>query len=822
MLRPFSLNHFVISSLIFVSVQAMAQAKPWWDNWPRVTFNSSLESVQKTNSNFVNAANGAADEGRAPYFREVILDENQALYKSLKENGIKKLAWIEGQGEARSIIGAVFKKPDGTYKWNTKLNAAEMISHNWLWDHNGPGKNPEANTVVWFGLPAFADNEPWQGPFTRSNLGVSLPKYPNGQPAIGFLDNTQDPRKSKLYDAMASKNIFGKHQVNGGDAGTNPIGKIPFEIGGEIKPVGDFNFGKDIASPWWLEYMRTTIRALLKAGMDGFWVDNYTGFDSISSWPINNSFGEFSVAGFRKYLATRPGIVSESLSAFDVRKYLLAKFKEKNPSVEPTVSHPFWSDPYWLSDRVWHAYMSYKSDVSAQFAKDLYKTIKDEASSLSLNPNDIYVGGNDIPALTLGVISGNELDMVNTEYNPGWSLDVGSIGRGLPVNGTGLGAGTFYSLATQYAKSQHAVVWHYLDGDTSNLLQKKNLGVHLGLEALSHNVLLNGGNDGARCAGTDESQGEINKFIERMKPVLGSRRQTARIGILYSTQTQHYFLAPGGSVGFDWNTTSDPTKDGYLDHNLGVYGWGGYFEQNAIPYVTIPDFRLSPNALKNISVLILPHVLVMDETVVTQSLLPFIDKGGTIVVTGERSGLYKSKKFIFDKNNKALLQKLTLQQFPKGKALFVAGNPGFDYYVGRLNPAGQQFKNAQTSIKALLASLVSQGRWNPEVEISGFNGKTRLIHHVDQTSPIKPKLFVDLHNTDFSTDLDSWKDSPKGIVKFELPKSLEGKVLKVVMYSFENATAKELAYTVDSANKLSVTLADSELKTFVTLVIEQK
>ena len=64
----------------------------WWNNWPRVTYNTTYSGAKNTFSNMVNAADGAADEGRGPLFREITFSDAKSGLDQMQADGIKKLA----------------------------------------------------------------------------------------------------------------------------------------------------------------------------------------------------------------------------------------------------------------------------------------------------------------------------------------------------------------------------------------------------------------------------------------------------------------------------------------------------------------------------------------------------------------------------------------------------------------------------------------------------------------------------------------------------------------------------------------------------------
>jgi hypothetical protein len=134
--------------------------------------------------------------------------------------------------------------------------------------------------------------------------------YPDGSIATGFFDNdSTDPRKSRVYDAGGSKDVFGHLQPNYGYNSNASMSNQPHAGEIYVPATGQFagfvGFAKDTACPLWADYAAASTRASVQlTGAQGTWTDNLGAWDSfMSGSPVTSAFGEWSVARFRGYLS---------------------------------------------------------------------------------------------------------------------------------------------------------------------------------------------------------------------------------------------------------------------------------------------------------------------------------------------------------------------------------------------------------------------------------------------------------------------------------------------------------------------------------------
>ena len=136
--------------------------------------------------------------------------------------------------------------------------------------------------------------------------------------------------------------------------------------------------------------------------------------------------------------------------------------------------------------------------------------------------------------------------------------------------------------------------------------------------------------------------GLVNRVIQRMAPILGYRNRVGAVALVYGNYTQATTLTPGGFAGQN-AAESEPGIISHLDSSLGFSGWAEALEDLHIPYRVIPDFKLNVGIPSDVSVLILPHIRAMDPRTVKKALIPFAQRGGVILVSGNDSGTFQTR-----------------------------------------------------------------------------------------------------------------------------------------------------------------------------------
>lgn len=779
-------------------------ASPWWNNWPRFSQNQgNAQAVVDMDASVVNVLHGLFDEGRGEYFRAGEYVGIEPARNVLDQAGVRKLAWLEGTGDSRVIIGAVHQNEDGSYDVDPATGAPRLLAHYWSWDGAGAGVNPSANKVVWMGVHSYADREDWQGPYVRPN-DFALPTYPDGTVASGYLDNSANPIQARLYDAIGARDINGNLAIRAWGAGNNNVtGMITIEsLGQSYANIGDLSIAKDIASDWWVEYNIRAARWFIDHGVDGFWIDNYSGNDAVGRYPMEVAFGYWSEHKFKAYLAEHPEVGVTDPEHFEIRQYLLGKFAALFPDADPTNvrdwnTHLKWMDNVWLEDRVWQAYLSFKAELQDKFAERLYKGIKEQAALAGKNPDDILVSGNDVPLVSFGSEAASYLDLPNFEYMPEYS-PVGEFhANGLMPYGH---AGPLYALAGNSSQGRHSVIWFYLTGSYAPYLGKTALGEAVGYEALMHNSFISFGQSYGRIVGNDASGLTVNRTIKAMAPVFGERVPDGKIGLVHSVHNEQLALTPGGYA-----------NSGNVPHTVEFYGWGQALEDLNVPYRAIPDYKLSAKELEGLDVLLLPNLKSFSADLVNKVLTPFRKKGGTIIVVGEDSGSRGVREDLYLPNESAVLYDLTLQ----GKALFVPGTPGADYYAVHMTPGAERTAKLQ-AIETQLNQWMAGKKLTRQLQLDGFGEFVLTTLNYDKE---ESRYFVDFTNVNIDKDSDAITPEDGGEITLKLPKAAKPMTLR--FYDSDNEGSYDtLPY--ERVNGSTIKVQIPSFRVYGSLVIDMK
>jgi len=453
--------------------------------------------------------------------------------------------------------------------------STRLRSQYWGWQRYGGGP------IVWVGVQNYFDDEPFARPFTRTHARYGAPPvtYPDGTVATGYVGSAEDPRNSRVFDAVCAKDILGRvryeaqynEPVNRVDPATGkPAGPLDGLklIPKTNKYAGIFLFQKDSACPAWIDYARASTLLAADSGMDGMWTDNFSPWDSYGRPAVQNAFGEWSVARFRDYLGRQ--FSSEQLRAmgvddvgtFDVRDALIAIARRWGWKGED-LRNPVWSDPRWQEEPLWRAYVIFKRQTGTEALAKYYTVVKDAARLAG--KEDFLVAGNDIPGFSLGWPRG-QLDLVSTELTAGWNLGGGP--RGFLLHPVGRFA-PFYKLAREHARSRFVNVWLYRGGFEEQL-SRPNVVSAMYYEMLATHAMPMFSPGNQRFAGNREADRSFFEFVSRVAPEYGNRVPVEEVGIYYSSSSLLARELPGGTMAFNrqphqfafwgWATASIPQR----------------------------------------------------------------------------------------------------------------------------------------------------------------------------------------------------------------------------------------------------------------------
>jgi hypothetical protein len=614
----------------------------------------------------------------------------------------------------------------------------------------------------WVGLGAYYADEAWLQPWTRTHPRYGAPpfRYPDGREAEGPMEGDGPFGFHRLYDAGCSENVLGElepdyglnDKVNEVDPATGRVrgpteGLIPVETPNGMRYASLVSVAKDSACPSWIDYALASARHMVDCGVRGIWADNFSAWDSFGSSPLHTAFGEWSVARFREHLARRftpeqlRAMGVEDVTTFDVRTYLRRVVRERLGGDDTNLRDAKWSDPYWLDDPIWREYRLYKGEVGKEALRAYHAAFQTPAREGSVE--DFCIQGNDIPIWCFDWPRPEYLEMVSTEFAPGWNLLGGPRGIGLPPGGR---IGPVIKMARPHARSRFVHVWYYLDGPYERLRGNAALGRVLSYELLAHHAMIQAYPGAAHIAGTVETHREVTDFIHAAKGVWADREPTAQIGVLYSPDSRLVQLTPGRLLDFQAQ-----------QHVFDLLGWGTALSELHQQYTVIPEWGLTAEALRDLKVLLLPSVEVLSPEAVEGVLKPWVNAGGRLILSGPcggRADASRSHRRV--ENPTAMLPQLCAlaqvdpnarrperhqAQVDRGEVIVLPAL-GFGYY--QQTPGTRDLSAIEPAIGGHLREFgLIEGDLPRELEVSVFR------------SPGSSMLFVDIANLDLNPETDT-------------------------------------------------------------------
>ena len=698
-----------------ISTNAEVSASPWWDDYPLIVQASFSLPVTLSYNGTVGFPWTQVDPSWGIYGQRLL--QNASLMSSFHNAGIRTMSYFETFGQSTLYI----------FELDTKgqLDYTPSKANFWNWQIYGGGP------IRWVGPQNYFDNEDFTGIWNRNHprYGGRAMTYPDGTVATGYLnkfpgiggDPTTDPRNSRVLDAGASKSILGdltvdiayQETVNAIDPETGkpkgPLdGLIKINVNGQDKYTGHFDVSKDTACPFWIDLQYASTLYAADQGLDSIWTDNYGTWDNFNYWTTRVAFGDWSVAKFRDHLKTN--FTSAQLTAmgvadvdtFDILTSLRNQCKAWG-GVDTNVDHPRWSDPRWVDHPLWRAYKIFKRQIGTQALKNFYDATK-QAAALSGKP-DFLVAGNGPPFYDLGWARG-DLDLVSTETWPDWHMANGTRGIMLPPRGR---YAPMYRMAREHAKSRLVNVWFYLQHAYSQYQKKPGIANVLYYEMLASNALPMHFPSNPLFPGAMMTNAAFFQFVKDTKAILGKRVPVEDIGIYYSTSSMLALMAPGGFPNMDRQP-----------HTFGLYGWGTVLSELHTQCRPIPEWKLSPESLAPLRLLVIPDADVFDPADVSNILEPWVRAGGRLIVTGN-SGYRQGESGNFEPNVAGLsLAPLTgvsslagaparqMRQVGAGQVLYLRDNIGMTFYLADSQRPSLRapFKTALTDIMAGQSPLV--------------------------------------------------------------------------------------------------------------------
>jgi len=183
------------------------------------------------------------------------------------------------------------------------------------------------------------------------------------------------------------------------------------------------------------------------------------------------------------------------------------------------------------------------------------------------------------------------------------------------------------------------------------------------------------------------------------------------------------------------------------------------------------------------------------------------------VVTGMNSGALHTQESFYAPNTGPVVFDLTQTSTSPGRVLFVDGNPGFDYFMGRLAPEGNLRTNARSSIEQALDSLRQGGYLAAELETTA-GPFVLAVTHADAANN---RYFVDLVNLNIDLPADTLNQAPASTLTWLIPPALHGRGIHVTMYSADGADGTNL--TATPIDQTHIQVGVPSFRTYVTIVL---
>jgi hypothetical protein len=258
---------------------------------------------------------------------------------------------------------------------------------------------------------------------------------------------------------------------------------------------------------------------------------------------------------------------------------------------------------------------------------------------------------------------------------------------------------------------------------------------------------------------------------------MGGRTPVEEIGVYYSSSSQLAGMCPGGAPDFN----DQP-------HIFAYWGWGTALSRLHYTYRAVPEWKLSPEALSGLRVLIVPEAEVFDPDDVP-TLTAWVRGGGLLIVTGQ-SGRRRGESGNFGVNEEGLaLAPLTgvaqmekassrlLTPVGRGKVLYLREDIGRAFYKADAERAKMlpAFREALAAVsdKARPFALCGLGETPATVELSVYSDASTR------------RVFVDVNNVDIDTSNDTVTPTPPLSIDVRLPSWLQGRKLSMHVLSPE-------------------------------------
>lgn len=747
---------------------------PWWEDFPRIVETPRLDQAEAQHASIGMCA-AHTDPGWGLYGQVIGYHGERA--RAFQQAGLKIISYAETYGTTYCYIAELAPETSDT-------DHRSLLCSHWNWPKYGDGE------IAWVGMHNWFDDEAFARPYTRTHprYGGPIMTYPDGTPATGYRGPATDPRNSRVYDASMAKDILGRLALEYrfhpklAPKGEGETAAVPLT---GLLPVDDTHAGlvlfcKDSACPFFTDYARASTLMAADHGSDGIWSDNYSAWDSFGLRPVQNAFGDWSVARFRDYLKEHfdadslAALGVSALDTFDIRAALRTILRSFGGDDED-LQDPLWRDPRWTETPLWRAYVIFKRQTGTEALSQYYRAVKDAASTAG--KPDYLVAGNDLQYM-LGWCRG-DLDLVSSEMSPGWGLITGP--RGISFYPVGRFA-PLYKFAREHARSRFVNIWLYLEKEYAPYRFSTGLVTTFYYEMLANHTLpmFHPGNN--RVAGTDADNAAFFAFVKRVTPVYGARTPVEDIGVYYSSSSALRTLTPGGFQ----NHADQP-------HHFGLWGWATALGELHYQYRIVPEWRCTADTLDGLQLLVIPDAQVLEGDWVETTLTPWLERGGRLIYTGD-SGLYRGEADIFAKNESGSCLS-SLQGKPN--VAFIAENMGRDYYLlDTLEERDALLPRFDWAVSALLDSVP------PVITPLAVPTTVGMTLYEDRG---RNRLFIDLNNMNLNREADAVLPADEIRFAVRLPDWMAGRELHGEVYAPD--TTPELVVERKDGNTLEVCLS---------------
>lgn len=748
-----------------------------------------------------------------------------ARRQAFVDAGVLLLGYLEGTGNLFVFLASIDDPPQTMP--NTDVTATRFT--HWSWGAWG-STFPADQQAIWIGPHTYYDAPSYAGAYTYQHptFGDAVrPTDPAGQPITPSAAAAADPRQHDLYRQCGATDINGEPHLDLSLQGSRKVDGLPGVVAIDGKSYSILGLARDPACKTWRRYHDVSLRYAVAQGTRGCWMDNVSLWDAFGLVPADAAFGAHTNAGFEAFLVGRApaGFLARSdlpqhLGAMNAR--CIVKWKARTGfgddvgaagpcSAAIDVKHGGLMDPRWDGDLAWGAYLAYTAELHVEHYQAMQKTLD------ALDPEFLW-GVNDLP---------NYGAPVGERVAPSMNLSELALGPHILTGGTRTppegSLAPLYDLAGAFDRAQFQSVWLYVD--EAGLADSPGLHRALAAEALAYDTFLMPSADDPRAPGTTASAGAINAWLSPHAKELEGRRPWAAVGIVFSADSWLRAFRPGGlpSVSVpDGEGGSRSVRD--FSHQHAFSGWHLVLHRQQVQAQPLLAGRLKPGDLDGYELVVLPDVQVLSSALRDDVLSPWVNAGGTLIVTGA-SGRYQGREALYEPWSSAgagiappvglaaltgiadlsTQTAVTARKVGKGTIVIVPGTPGADAWLGR----------GSNKIDAVVRDLETNGVLPRRVLVAPPATHALVRLHTDAA---RGRLFVDLVNRDWDATSGTLKPVGAQPLTVQLPTWLQGVPLAV-----RTAAQRGKVVSKPGADPLtSLALSVGGLKDIVTVVIEAR